>query len=137
MVGPPDRLAVGFHDGVGGEDVQVGMPHGEPGQRLQPPWQKYIVGVQHDHVVTPGVTNGEVLRRRLPAVLLADRRDRPAEAVQDTGGAVRRAVIADDDLKGGVGLPQRRTHRLADRRLRLVCRDDDRKGGLVTGRHPR
>ena len=70
--GPPrvvrasHRLAVSLHDRIGDEDVEVGMPRGEPGQRLQPPGQEDVVGVQHHHVVTPGLPDGDGSSRPTP-----------------------------------------------------------------------
>ena len=115
--------AVGLQDGVGGQDVEVGPPRGQPGQRLQAPRVEHVVGVQDHHVVPAGGGDGGVLRRGLAAVRLAQDPDPGVDGLGQGGGAVGRPVVAHDDLERRVRLVQGGGEGVDDRALGLVGGD--------------
>ena len=118
-----------FIDGLRVEAV-IGVHEWE--QRITQPGQAVgrpsVIGIQKGDTVAASRAQREIARGIGAFVILLQqsdpRRMRRTKGLDDPQAVVRRAVVDDDELCVGVGLIQHATHRILDRRRRVVARHD-------------
>ena len=143
-IGQGELAEVAFGEGPGGaedagrvpslvDDVQPPVhlgrlraraPKGGGGIRHRV-WIEVVVSVEEDDEVTRAAGEARVEGRALAAVLLEDRDDLAAVALDDPARPVSGAVVDDDQLEVVVGLRERAVDRLPDEALHVVGVDDN------------
>ena len=82
-----------------------------------------VIGVEDRQQLAGGGGDGCIPRSRRARIGLVHRAQLRMRG-QDLGRAIRRAVVADDDLEGRVVLGEDARDRLLEERLRLKCGHD-------------
>ncbi len=142
-----ERARAGLHRGVADRGAgrvveELELADHEPWARqrcrggelaLELPRCPGVVGVEERDALGRRLGRAAIARGRDAGVGLADQADGRAEAADDVGRRVRRAVVDDDALGDRVRLREHALDRVGDERGAVVHRDDRRDGPVRRG----